>query len=374
MPLPLPEELELFHETSVNYISATCPVTRVRELAEDPVGFDSGYLEGGARLGWFAPFVAEAHGGGTLSGRPALDAAAIAHLMGRFLQPGPYLATTLVAAALARSGTDHQRDEVLPELTGGRAVATWALADGNGEWSDPEEGVTATEVAGGFRLSGAKSFVQDAGAARWILVTARSAGGPTQFLVPGDAPGVAVEPLRSFDLARRFHRVHLDVVVPDAAVLGRPGGAGADVDWQRDVAMTLVAAETAGAMERMFEMALQHAKDRIAFGRPIGSFQAIKHLLADLSLSVEMVQAGVMAAAHAVDDDAEARSEVAAMVKAFVGERAVDLSQGCLQVHGGIGYAWDFDLHLYMRRVSSNNAWYGDPTLHRERLCAAHGL
>jgi alkylation response protein AidB-like acyl-CoA dehydrogenase len=346
----------------------------VRELIDDPVGFDRDYLGKAAEIGWFGALVPEEFGGGSVSGAGLLDAAIIAEERGRLVQPGPFLPMNVVGFALANAGTAEQRGEVLPALAAGEAVATWALADGNGDWS-PGAGVSAVAKNGSFVLSGVKGFVQDAPTADWLLVGASTERGLTQLLVPASATGVRIEPLRGLDLARRFGEVSFDdVTLPESAVVGSVGDAEREVEQQLQVALVLSVAESVGAMNRLFEITVQYAKDRTAFGRPIGSFQAIKHLLADLSMHLEACNAGAAAAAHAAQDGRDDAAEVASIAKSYIGDRSIELAQGCLQAHGGIGYTWDHDLHLYLRRVTVNNALYGEPSWHRERICALNGL
>jgi alkylation response protein AidB-like acyl-CoA dehydrogenase len=372
--LELSDEQELLRDTTARFIESECPLTRVRELIDDPVGFDGDYLRKSAEIGWFGALVPEEFGGGSVSGSGLLDAAVIAEERGRLVQPGPFLPMNVVGFALATAGTAEQQHQVLPALAAGEAVATWALAQANGDWS-PRPGVSAAPKNGAFVLSGTSGFVQDAAAADWLLVAASTELGLTQFLLPAGTAGVRIEPLEGLDLARRFGEVSFeDVPLPDSAVVGTIGEADRDVERQLQVALVLSVAESVGAMNRLFELTVQYAKDRTAFGRPIGSFQAIKHLLADLSMHLEACNAGAVAAARAVQDSSEDAAVVASTAKSYIGDHSIELAQGCLQTHGGIGYTWDYDLHLYLRRLTVNNAQYGEPSWHRERICALSGL
>jgi alkylation response protein AidB-like acyl-CoA dehydrogenase len=358
----------LWLETTARYIETACPISRVRELVDDERGFDEAWLRQGAELGWFSLLVDERQGGGTVSGEGVVEAALLAYEWGRHLQPGPLLPTSVAAGALGRAGSDEQRATVLPALLAGEAVATWAPLDAHGRF-DEGLGLSATPTADGYRLDGVRGSVQDAHAASWLLVTGALDGSPTQFLVPKDAPGVSVRPRACLDLARRLADVHLEGVVLDAsALVGPPGGAATELERQLEEALVLRCAETAGAINELFARTVQYTKDRVAFGRPIGSFQALKHLMADVGLWVETATAGAHVAAEAVQsDDQEAAATVSA-VKAYVGDVAVDVAQQCLQLHGGIGYTWEHDLHLFLRRVTTNRALDGDPAFHRERL------
>jgi alkylation response protein AidB-like acyl-CoA dehydrogenase len=195
-----------------------------------------------------------------------------------------------------------------------------------------------------------------------------------QCLVPADAAGIEVTPLAGLDLTREFVDVSFnDVRVPAEAVLDADDPRTL-LELQIDVAATLGIAESVGAMSRLLEFTVAYAKDRTAFGRPIGSFQALKHLLADASFSVEVCAAGATAAAHAVGDRSPTASEVVSIAKAYAGDAGVAIAQACQQTHGGIGFTWEHDLHFYLRRLAVDRVLYGDPSWHRERVCRIHGL
>jgi alkylation response protein AidB-like acyl-CoA dehydrogenase len=317
--------------------------------------------------------IPEEFGGGTVSGNGVVDAAVVAEERGRVLQPGAFVATNAVAYGLAAEGTEEQRAKVLPSIASGDAAVTWALASSEGDWS-PGNGLHATSRTNGFVLTGAGGFVQDADLAHWILVTASGDRGLSQFLVAAGTPGVSIRRLEGLDVTRRFCEVRLDdVELPVTALVGQLGAASSTVTHQLDVALALTVAEMVGAMDRDFEVALDYAKVRTAFGRPIGSFQAVKHLLADTSLALEMSKAMAVAAAKAVGDARDDATEVASMAKAFVSDSAVDLAQNCFQVFGGIGYTWEHDQHLYLRRLTTDAALYGDAAWHRERVWEFYG-
>ncbi|MHB8467038.1 MAG: acyl-CoA dehydrogenase family protein [Acidimicrobiales bacterium] len=374
MDLELTDDQRLLVDTATRFIEHELPMTTVRALIGDPTGYSRQVLEKAGELGWFALLVPEELCGGSVSGRGLCDAALLAELQGRHVVPGPFLTMNVVADALARWGTKEQQTEVLPTIVAGQAVATWAVADDHGTtWNG--SGVRAVADAGGFRLEGTSGFVQDAASADWLLVSARDDGSTSQFLLPRDTPGMAVVPLQTFDLGRRMAKVCFDgVIAPEHTLVGDAATAAAAVDHQLSIALALQCAETAGLIDALFSMTVQYAKDRIAFGRPIGSFQALKHVMADQAVFVETCMAGAVAATRAVQDDTTDVGEVTSMVKAYVGDVAVDVTQECLQVHGGIGYTWEHDLHLFLRRVSSNAALYGTPAWHRERICSIYGI
>ncbi|EIV91608.1 acyl-CoA dehydrogenase family protein [Frankia sp. QA3] len=363
---------KLFAETAERFIRSTCPVSTVRRVAQREEELDGGYFTEIGELGWLALFVPEEHGGGSPSGQPVLDAGLIAEQRGRYLQPGPIVGSNVAALAITLGGTGEQR-ALLDDLAGGKALAAWALGDPVGGWG-ASAGVEARRGETGFVLSGTKGLVQDAHLADWFLVSAAVDGRPALFWLPDDVPGLSVEPLAGLDLTHRYAELVLrDVAVPASAVVGQIGG---DDLGERllQVATVLTVAEMVGAISELFAMTLEHARNRAAFGRVIGSFQAVKHQLADLSLAVECSHAIATGALTAVQERAPDAAELASAAKAFVGDAAIDVSQGCLQLHGGIGYTWEHDLHLYLRRLATDRVVFGDPAWHRERICRLHGL
>jgi alkylation response protein AidB-like acyl-CoA dehydrogenase len=372
MELALDEDQELFHETTVRFIESELPVDRTRVLHDDPVGFDRDWLRSTAELGWFTMLVSEDDGGGSVSGDGLIDATLIAEEVGRFVQPGPFIPMNVVTAAISASGTDTQRAEFLPALMAGETIATWAFADANGNW-DHGTGLVATRTSDGFTVSGRRGYVQDASAADVLLATATLDGRPAQFLVPTGAAGVSITPLACLDLSRRLAHVDFDQVAVEAGAQLGDGDATDALERQLQIALALVVAETVGAMDALFTMTVEYSKDRIAFGRPIGSFQALKHIMADDAMILETCKAGATAVARAVQDRSDDAAEIVSMVAAYVGDMSDELAQDCLQIHGGIGYTWEHDLHLLMRRIRTNAVLYGETAWHRERVCAFHG-
>jgi alkylation response protein AidB-like acyl-CoA dehydrogenase len=372
--LDLTSNQELFVQTSTRFIESAYPLTTVRENGSQ--GADPGpeYRRQAADLGWFAMLVPEDLGGGSVSENGLLDAALIAQTRGATLQPGPFTGTNVVAHAISVAGSPDQQAKVLPGLISGEESATWAVAAPGGDGA-PDGGVRADARSGGYVLSGVKTFVADANRCAWILVTASSEGGPSQFLIPVESSGVTITPLDGLDLTRRFCQVRFDdVELAASAIVGDFGLAADLVERQLQLACVLTVAESVGTMDYDFNLALQYAKDRTAFGRPIGSFQAVKHLLADTSLMLEMSKAMALAAARAVGTEQPDAGQVASMAKAFIADCGTDLAQNCFQVFGGIGYTWEHDQHLYLRRLTTDAALYGDAAWHRERLCRLGNL
>ena len=377
MDVDLSSDQELLLETTKRFIEATCPLPEVRALSAGDRDPGPEYRRQAAELGWFALLVPESQGGGSVSGNGVLDAALVATARGAQLQPGPFVGTNITAYALAAEaeagGDAGDHAKVLARLLSGEDAASWAAAGRAGEW-DAGAGVRAERAGDGYRLTGTKTFVQDADRVEWLLVTAGSDDGCVQLLVATDTPGLRIAGRDSLDLTRRFGDVHFDAVEVPASAVVAAGDNDALIDRQLQMASVLTVAESIGAMDHVFDLALDYAKSRIAFGRPIGSFQAVKHLLADTSLELEMSKAIALTAARRVGTDEPDAASVASMAKAFVGDCAVDVAQNCFQVFGGIGYTWEHDQHLFLRRLTTDAALYGEPAWHRERVCRLGGL
>jgi alkylation response protein AidB-like acyl-CoA dehydrogenase len=368
LDLDLSDDQELFRSTTRRFIESNCPLPTVRALADGSASVDDDHLRQAGDLGWFATLVPEARGGGSVSGRGVEDAAIVAEERGRLLQPDPFVPMNVVAAALASWGTAEMQAKVLPALVAGEARATCSLADRfDGERVG---GLTAQRVDGATRLSGRLELVQDAHVASWLLVDVDGTDGAELHLVPTDRAGIAVDRKQGFDLTRQVADVQFDDV--EVTADDELGGARGPV--LVDLAAVLTVAESVGAMDHIFELVVDYAKVRVAFGRPIGSFQAVKHHLADAALLLEESKAISVAATRAVQSDAANASEVASMAKSFVAEAGLDLVHTCWQVFGGIGYTWEHDLHLYLRRLTLDAASFGDAAWHRERICRLHGL
>jgi alkylation response protein AidB-like acyl-CoA dehydrogenase len=374
MELELTSDQELLRESAARFIDAVCPLATVRGLVDSDSGRPADYLRGAAGLGWFAMLVSEEHGGGSVSGQGLCDLVLIAEERGRGLQPGPFVSMNVVAAALEASGSTEQRGSVLPALCRGELVATWVAGAAIGQ-GGPGSAIVATSADRGFRLSGRAGLVLDGAAADWLLVTTDGPEGFSQFLVDATTPGITVQPLRGHDITQRLAAVSLDeVAVTASALVGERGLARHDVERQLQLACVLSTAETVGALDVLFDMTRAYAANRTAFGRPIGSFQAVKHQLADMSLSLECAKAIVVAATGSVQAEQGDADEIVSMAKSWVGDTGIDIVQGCFQVFGGIGYTWEHDLHLYLRRITMNSLLFGQADWHRERLSQIHGL
>jgi len=368
----LTPEQTMLSDASERFIKDACPLDAVRRWMDEPDPLPPSYFEKSAPLGWYGLLAPEALGGGAVSDSPLADAVVVARQRGATLQPGAFIGQNVVTHVLGAEKPGSELAAVARRLVDGSARASWALADATGDWS-PGRSIRAESDGRSVVLTGRAGLVQDAHRVDWLLVAAETESGLGQCLVPTDAPGLVVTPLESLDLTKRFSTVHFEGVrVEGDRMVGDPAKAAARIEEQFQRALILQVAESLGAMDALLRRTVAYAQDRIAFGRPIGSFQAIKHVLADQSLRVEGTRAVLAGAVEAVEGGACDAPSIASITKAYAGDTGVELSQSCLQIHGGIGFTWEHDLHLYLRRLTSDAALFGDPTWHRERLADLH--
>jgi alkylation response protein AidB-like acyl-CoA dehydrogenase len=340
-------------------------------MLEEPDVFDRNVWLEAADLGWSAMLVPEDLGGGGVTDQALVDLVVLGEELGRVLYPGPFVPTNVVADAIVRAGSDAQRKELLPPIGRGENVAAWCFTD-DGTCDLDAVGVSVSRTGERLRLDGVACYVQDAHVADLFLVTATDAGraGLSQLLVPLPQPGLSIRVLQGLDLTRRLCEVRFEgAEVPEASLLGAPGEAGPAIQRQLQLAGVLQCAEASGATSHLLDITVQYAKDRVQFGRPIGSFQVIKHKLADMLIRLEAVQAATHYAALALADSLPDADEAVAVAKSYVGETFSQIAGEALQVHGGIGFTWEHDVHLFVRRAKADEARYGDTAWHRERLC-----
>ena len=368
MLLDLTSDQEFFRQTTAKFLESQVPIDAVRALRDDPAGYRPDYWRRGAELGWASLLVGEGLGGGTISGGALTDLTLIAHEFGQHAAPGPLVPVNVVAAALSDTGS---HPEVLQSLMSGESVASWAIAER--DTSVALDGVRLSVRVEGEEvvLDGQKRPVESAGQAGHLLVTGRSDAGLTQVLVPADTPGVTISPMGSVDLTRRFSAVRFDDVrLPLESLVGEVGTADAQVERQLQIAVVAHNAEAVGAMQSAFDMTVAWAFDRYSFGRPLASYQEIKHRFADMLSWLQASHAVNDAAAVAFDAGSAEAADLVSAAKAFIGDHSTELLQDCVQMHGGIGVTFEHDVHLYLRRVTINRALYGTPPEHRQRLAA----
>lgn len=367
MLLEVGTDQRFFLDTTVRFLGERVPVDALRALRRDPLGYDPTFWREGAQLGWTSLLVDEARGGGRLGDHGLVDLSLVAYEFGRHAAPGPLLATNVVAAAL----DEHPGElagPVLAELLEGTATATW-LPGTTSVLGGADTTVTIEEAGDELVVRGSARAVDSVHGAAYLLVTGRSGDGLTQVLLDAAAEGVSITPMRSVDLTRRLGAVALDGVrVPRTAVVGEAGGAAAQVARQRQVALAVSIAEAVGAMQAGFDMTVAWAFDRYSFGRPLASYQEIKHRFADMTTWLEASHAISDAATREAAREAPEAEPLLSAAKAYVGHYGSELLQDCVQIHGGIGVTFEHDLHLFLRRHTLDRALYGTPEEHRRHL------
>ncbi len=366
---------QLLRETTGRFLDDTIPLTLLRASFDDPTPDLTDHWRQGAELGWTSMLVGEEFGGGSISDEPLVDLVAVAIECGRRLAPGPLRPVNQVALAIARDGTDEQRRRLLPALADGSTTAAWCA-------NDPFEaaasmGSTLAGTTHGDVLIGRHGMVEHADAAGLVLVVAATDAGLAHVLLDRHAEGLAIETLRGLDAARRFASVELDrVEVPADGVVGSSGPAVADtVERLHALGVVLQAAESVGATAAALELTVEYVGERVAFGRAIGSFQALKHRLADIKVALEASFGAVHGAARALSPELSTLgpldgdvAELVHAVKSYVGDASVAAVQDCVQMHGGIGVTWEHDLHLFLRRLVENQVICGTPEQHRRAI------
>ncbi len=368
MLLELSSEQDFFQRTTARFLDGQVPVAELRRLRDDPVGFGKDYWRRGAELGWTSLLTPESHGGVAVSNSGLIDLSLVAHEFGKHAAPGPLASSNVIACTLA-SASGH--DDLIGGLLDGSVLASWAFSEpppNDGLSPQLEIRVDGSELV----LHGIKRPVESAGQASFFLVTGRTGNGLTQVIVPADAKGVSVVAMRNVDLTRRFSAVKFENVrVPVSALVGDVGAAAADVERQLQQALVVLNAEAVGAMQRGFDMTVEWSFDRYSFGRPLASYQALKHRFAQMATWLQASHAIADEAARAVATHSPDAGELVSAAKAYISLNGVELLQDCVQMHGGIGVTYEHDLHLYLRRGTLVRALLGTPDVHYRRVAAS---
>lgn len=366
-----PEKI-LFASTTQAFLQKEAPLRHVRELHAAGASFDPAWWQRAAELGWTGLLVPEELGGGSVSGSGIADLAMVAEQLGKTVAPGPLYPVSIVLAALAACAEAQSHADTIESLMSGETVASWAVSEPGRGWAPLDPSVTATETDAGYRIDGTKDRVEAGAQSALLLVVARcgpNASDVRQFLVPTDAPGVRIVPQQSVDLVKQYARVQFDgVVVKRSAAVGGAGETPALIERQSQIAQVLQCAEVVGILETVFDFTVKWALDRHTFGRPLASYQALKHGFADMKLWLEACRATTAAAVADVAAGAPQAGLSASIAKSYVGETAGRVVQACVQMHGGIGVTWEHDLHLYLRRVTLYRSMFGTPEEHNLRV------
>jgi alkylation response protein AidB-like acyl-CoA dehydrogenase len=357
-------------------LARECPISLVREVVEKGWGATTGPDQLWGRLvelDWTALTVPEPFGG---MGLGFVELAIVCEELGRVVAPGPYLATvTQFAPAVRAAGTPEQQQAFLAAVASGGVTGTLAVAEESGSWDPASVRATARRDGGGWVLSGTKHWVLDGARADEVVVAARvdEGDGIGLFVVPGAELPAA--PVAALDPTLPLATLDLDGVrVPDERALGAPGSCGPPLTRALEEAVTAFALSTLGTCEAIVEATVEYAKVREQFGVPIGSFQAVKHKLSDMHVAVERARVTCEFAALTIAEDDERRTLATSMAKAAAGECQRLVAQDGLQLHGGIGYTWEHDLHLYLKRAKTGDALFGTAATHRARVAALSGL
>jgi alkylation response protein AidB-like acyl-CoA dehydrogenase len=375
MILGVTEEQEELRASVRRFLADRAPIATVRELMETTDGVDASvWRQAGDQLGLQGIAIPEEYDG---AGFSFAEQAIVLEELGAALYGGPYLASAVLAAtALLASPDEDARKTYLPGIASGATIATLAFTEEDGSWEPEAIRLAASpsqdSSAGGWQLDGRKSFVLDGHTASLILVVARTGDSLSLFAVPADAHGLTRTALPTLDQTRKLAR--LDFAGVPATLIGSAGDGTAVLSRTLDVAAIAQAAEQLGGAQRALDMAVEYAKVRHQFGRPIGSFQAIKHRCADLLLEVESLRSAVQYAAAAVAEDSAEVPVVASLVKAYASDVYFHVAAENIQIHGGIGFTWEHDAHLYFKRAKASELFLGDASYHREHLAARIGL
>ncbi|MFE1837907.1 acyl-CoA dehydrogenase family protein [Streptomyces sviceus] len=371
MDFAFSEEQEQLGRTVRTFLTHTSPETEARRLMETPEGFDRAlWRRMGTELGLQGLAVPEEYGG---AGCGPVEVGVVMEEMGRALLCAPFLSSAVLATTmLLRCADEEARKRLLPGLACGELVGTLALTEDSARWDAAGVRLTARESNGSWLLTGHKTFVLDGATSDVVLTVARTDDGIGVFCVEGDAAGLTRAPLPTMDPTRRQARLdYLDV--PATRLRTRADGWDL-VSEVLDRAAVALAAEQVGVASRALDMAVEYAKVRHQFGRPIGSFQAVKHLLADVLLEVESARAAAHYALLASEYEDPELPAVASLAKAFCSDACVQATEENIQVHGGIGFTWEHPAHLYLKRAKTSQLLFGDPAYHRELLARRIGM
>lgn len=361
-----PEQL-LFVSTTQAFLEKEASLSTVRELHAADTSFDTAWWQRAAELGWASLLVPEELGGGSVSGNGLADLALVAEQIGHSVAPGPLHPVSVVLAGLVEAPDGHE--DTIEALVSGELVASWAVYEPRRPLSPLQPTATATRTDSGYRIDGVKDRVEAGTEAGAFLVVADLEGSPRQFLVPADLAEVTEQ--RSVDMVKRYARVEFNgAQVDEAAAVGDAAQTPAIIERQRQVALVLQCAEIVGILETVLAMTTQWMFDRHSFGRPLASYQALKHRLADMKMWFEACRATTAGAVAAVSDRSDDAAKLVSVAKAYVAERAPVMLQDCVQLHGGIGVTWEHDLHLFLRRTELYRALYGSPEDHHRAVYA----
>ncbi|MCH7585368.1 MAG: acyl-CoA/acyl-ACP dehydrogenase [Acidobacteria bacterium] len=379
MNFALSEEQEMLRMTARRFLDEEAGSDVVRNLMETAAGFDAGLWHEIAAQGWQGMAIPEEYGG---AGFTFMEQAILMEEMGRSLFPAPYLSSIVLGADLVlTAGTEEQKQTILPDVASGEIRLAVAHLESGGRWDATGVEMTATNEGGGFVLEGAKFFVIDGHTADSLIVVARtdpsSSGtdGISLFLLPADTDGIESRRVETMDQTRKQAEITFAAVrVPATAMLGDPGSGWSSLQEMLQRAVVALAFEQVGGAQQCLDMSVEYAKVRIQFGRPIGSFQAIKHKCADMLVAIESARSAAYYAGWAASVGDEDLAIAAPLAKSYCSEAYSHAAGENIQIHGGIGFTWEHDAHLFFKRAKTDELLFGTPADHRAALADALGL
>jgi alkylation response protein AidB-like acyl-CoA dehydrogenase len=371
MQFGLTDTQQTLKTSARKFLAAECPAAEVRKLSETDAAFDARLWLMIADQGWTGILFDEEYGGSAMG---MVEMAVVLEEMGRALLPGPYLSTVLLAGgAIDKAGNTALKRKWLTGICSGEAKATLALLEEHASWSPDAVAMSARQGSSAYVLQGTKLFVSDAGVSDCLVCAARLGRELALFVVPVDVPGVRIERMPSIDTTRPLYAVSFEgVELRSEELLARGDQARIALDYALKVATTALVAEMVGGMQRLLEITVEYAKTRKQFGQPIGQFQAVQHQCADMLLFTESSRSAAYYAAWALGQiDAEVGEEAGRAVsiaKAYTSDAYREVGNRAIQVHGGMGFTWENDIHLFYRRAKASEIAFGDATWHRERI------
>jgi alkylation response protein AidB-like acyl-CoA dehydrogenase len=365
------EEQEELRRITRQFLESKSPEAEVRRLMETTEGYDPAvWSQMANELGLQSLTIPEEYGG---QGFTYVELTVVLEEMGRALLAAPFYSTVVLAAnAVIHSGDEAAKKDLLPGIASGETIATLAFTEPNGRWDESGIEATATQDGDAWKIDGTKMFVLDGHVANVIIVAARTADGISLFKVDGDADGLTRTALATMDQTRK--QAKLEFASVPATLIGEQGKGGDVLGRVLDLAAVALAAEQVGGAQKVLDMSVEYAKDRVQFGRPIGSFQAIKHKCADMLLEVESAKSAAYYAGWCASELNDELPSVASLAKAYCSEAYFHATAENIQIHGGIGFTWEHPAHLYFKRAKSSELLFGDPTYHRELLAQRIGL
>ncbi|MGQ9572798.1 MAG: acyl-CoA dehydrogenase family protein [Dehalococcoidia bacterium] len=370
MDLGLSEEQELLRNFARDFLEKECPETFVREMEEDEKGYTPDFWQKMAAQGWQGLIIPEQYGG---TGMTFTDLIVLLEEFGRALVPGPFISTVILGAMpILEAGTEEQKQEFLPKVAAGELIMTLALTEPSAKWDASGVAMPAKAEGDSFVLNGIKLFVPDAHVSDYMVVAARTKesknpeDGITLFLVDSKSPGIEFTLLKTIAADKQCEVAFNDVRVPKANVLGELDKGWPIIQSVKNKAAVAACAYLVGLSQMDFDISLDYAKERIQFGRPIGSFQAIQHKFADMIIDVDGSRFITYKAAWALQENEPDAEMLVSMAKAWCNEATRRVVAHGQQIHGGIGFTKDYKIQLYFRRQKWMELMWGDADYHRE--------